>query len=132
MPQKEENKKLVMTFFERWEKSADEVSASLKDFIGDECIWRQSGVQDCKGPEEAIALMRLAREFAGVETIRVDLLNLVAEGDIVISERVDIVKKADGSVISELPVVGVMEIKNGKLCRWSEYFNPSDFKGAEA
>ena len=49
-----------------------------------------------------------------------------------ISERVDIVKRADGSVISELPVVGVMEIKNGKVSRWSEYFNPSDFKGSEA
>lgn len=132
MSPQEENKRLVKAFFERWGKNAEDLIASFKDFIDHDCIWKQSGVPDCAGPEEAAALMEAARQWSGVETIKVDLLNLVAEGDIVISERVDIVKRADGSVISELPVVGVMEIKNGKVSRWSEYFNPSDFKGSEA
>jgi limonene-1,2-epoxide hydrolase len=54
-----------------------------------------------------------------------DIVNLVAQGDLVIAERVDRTKLGAKSV--DLPCCGVFEMENGKIKVWRDYFDLGTF-----
>ncbi len=51
---------------------------------------------------------------------------MVAEGPIVMTERVDHFKTEGGTKIS-LPMMGVIEIHDGLITAWRDYFDLSQF-----
>jgi len=57
-----------------------------------------------------------------------DVVNLVAQGDLVIAERVDRTKVGAKSV--DLPCCGVFEMENGKIKVWRDYFDLGTFMKA--
>jgi limonene-1,2-epoxide hydrolase len=57
-----------------------------------------------------------------------DIVNLVAQGDLVIAERVDRTKVGAKSV--DLPCCGVFEMENGKIKIWRDYFDLGTFMKA--
>jgi limonene-1,2-epoxide hydrolase len=60
-----------------------------------------------------------------------EVLNLVAQGDLVFAERVDRTVVAGRNV--NLPCVGVFEMADGKIKVWRDYFDLATFtKGAAA
>ena len=56
-----------------------------------------------------------------------EILNILAEGDLVIAERVDRTVVAGREV--DLPCVGVFEMENGKIKVWRDYFDMASFTG---
>jgi limonene-1,2-epoxide hydrolase len=50
-----------------------------------------------------------------------EILNLLADGDIVMVERVDHTVVAGSPV--DLPCLGIFEMENGKIKIWRDYFN---------
>jgi len=59
-----------------------------------------------------------------------EIINLVADGDLVIVERMDRTSAAGRHV--ELPCVGVFEMENGKIKEWRDYFDLATFTNAMA
>lgn len=59
--------------------------------------------------------------------VRLDIVTLVAEPARVLVERVDYFTMNDGRKVA-LPVTGVFEVKNGKITRFSDYFDLADFE----
>ena len=57
-----------------------------------------------------------------------DILNIVGAGDVVIAERLDRTKTSQGDV--DLPCVGVVEMENGQIKVWRDYFDLNTFMGA--
>jgi len=57
-----------------------------------------------------------------------DILNLAADGNIVLAERVDRIDSAGKHV--DLPVVGVFEIVEGKIRSWRDYFDMATYMRA--
>lgn len=53
--------------------------------------------------------------------VKMDIRNTTSSGDTVMNERLETWTK--GSVRVELPVVGVFEVKNGKITHWRDYFD---------
>ncbi len=56
----------------------------------------------------------------------VDIIHMLAEGAIVMTERVDHFTRDDGRTIS-LPVMGVIEVRNGVIAAWRDYFDLGQF-----
>lgn len=52
---------------------------------------------------------------------RMDIKNTTSSGNVVMNERVETWVK--GRVRLELPVVGVFELKDGKITKWRDYFD---------
>ncbi len=65
--------------------------------------------------------VRLSDLTMGIEQIELQIRNVGVIGDVVVLERIDdfIYNGKHGSV----PVVGVMEISNGKVTEWREYYD---------
>lgn len=56
------------------------------------------------------------------KSIRFEILHQVAQGDVVMNERIDHIPRPDGTVRS-LPLVGVFELQRGKIKAWRDYFD---------
>ena len=116
----------VRAFFTRWERSYEELRQSHLDLFADDCVWSNAGFPTTHGPHEAVTVMvEGGRRDLNLDTIKVDIRHIAASGDVVWSERVDHLRRPDGSVIASVPLVGVMEFgSDGLIHRWTEYFDP--------
>jgi limonene-1,2-epoxide hydrolase len=61
----------------------------------------------------------------GIESIDFRLINIAANGPIVMTERVDVFQLPGKSF--ELPVMGTFEISGGKISAWRDYFEMNQF-----
>jgi limonene-1,2-epoxide hydrolase len=61
----------------------------------------------------------------GIESIEFRVINIAANGPIVMTERVDVFKLPDRSF--ELQVMGTFEVTDGKLNAWRDYFDTNQF-----
>ena len=61
----------------------------------------------------------------GIETLELRLVNIAANGPVVLTERVDRFTMPDKSF--ELPVMGTFEISGGKIKAWRDYFDMNQF-----
>ena len=60
-----------------------------------------------------------------VESIDFRIINIAANGPIVMTERVDVFKLPEKSF--ELPVMGTFEVRSGKISAWRDYFDVNQF-----
>ena len=57
----------------------------------------------------------------GVDKIEFQMRHIAANGDVVLTERLDVFTYPDKIV--SLPVMGTFEIKDGKIAAWRDYFD---------
>ena len=60
-----------------------------------------------------------------VESIDFRIINIAADGPVVMTERVDVFQLPHKSF--ELPVMGIFEIRDGKINAWRDYFDLNQF-----
>jgi limonene-1,2-epoxide hydrolase len=123
----------TLEFFERWGVSFDAMTAAFTETFAEDCVWEQRPLAVTTGPEEAIAFLRKAQRGMSLATIGVDVVNMSSDGTgIVHTERVDHLRREDGSVIVSAPVAGVLEWRDGRIAAWREYFDSATFVGKAA
>jgi limonene-1,2-epoxide hydrolase len=72
------------------------------------------------------AIMSTFAEFMGMGgQVDVDIIHMVADGPIVMTERADHFT-TDGTTIS-LPMMGVIEVHDGLIAAWRDYFDLRQF-----
>ena len=54
-------------------------------------------------------------------TLEFRISHIVADGDIVLTERVDVFEMGDATI--ELPVMGAFEIRDDLIVAWRDYFD---------
>jgi limonene-1,2-epoxide hydrolase len=73
-------------------------------------------------------IRRFCDEFArgaGVERMEFRVRNIVGEGSVVLTERVDVFVMPNVTV--ELPVMGTFEVRDGKIAAWRDYFDLNQY-----
>ena len=78
-------------------------------------------------PMEPIQGRQAIRDFIADFTARFDgidfeVLRQISEGNLVMNERVDVLRRKDGQEV-RLPVMGVFEIVDGQIAAWRDYFD---------
>ncbi len=61
----------------------------------------------------------------GIESIQFRVINIAANGPVVMTERVDVFKLPNKSF--ELQVMGTFEVKDGMIKAWRDYFDQNQF-----
>jgi limonene-1,2-epoxide hydrolase len=118
----EANAALARTLFARWGSSNAEMRQTFLDYFSDDCLFQQTRLPDLVGGEQSAAFIDAARG-RGIETVAVKIRTLVAQDRFVASERIDYLKDRDGNVLRTIPAVGFMEIVDGKIIGWRDYFD---------
>lgn len=108
---------LVTEFCRKW-SSPD--ATELASYFADDGIYHNVPMDPLTGPE---AIKEFIAGFtAAFEGIDFQVHRQVSDGNVVMNERTDVMRRKDGGGIA-LPVMGVFEIVDGKIARWSDYFD---------
>lgn len=120
------NEAIARAFFASWAKSFEAMCAAFEDSCAPHCVWDQRPMALTRSVSEAVEFLHKSRRLLGLATIDVEVLKLASDGNTVLCERVDHLRKRDGRLIASAPVAGVLDFQNGKIVRWREYYDPLD------
>jgi len=111
---------VVTAFCAAWSRNdLDE----LVGYFTDDAVYHNIPVDPVVGRDNIRAT--IAGFTAGIDKIEFEVRHAVADGPIVLTERVDHFH-SPGKVIS-LPVMGVFEVADGKIAAWRDYFDLNQF-----
>jgi limonene-1,2-epoxide hydrolase len=116
---------VVRRFCAAWSDNVG--AAELAAFFSDNAVYHNIPLAPVTG-RQAIAnnIATFIRPGApGIESLALRLINIVAEGPIVMTERVDVFKVPNKSF--ELQVMGIFEVRDGKIDAWRDYFDMNQF-----
>lgn len=108
---------LVSEFCQAWSKRDLDL---ITGFFTDDAIYHNMPMQPLEGRDAIRAF--LGGLLGGIESVEFQVLNQVASGDIVMNERVDVFKTTDGRE-GAFAVMGVFEVRDGKISAWRDYFD---------
>ncbi len=120
-----DNKEIIRAFIGAWSRlDADE----LVDYFTDDGTYHNMPMEPVSGREN---VRQLIGGFLSTWTATEwEIVNLIADGDVVIAERVDKTKAGDKAV--DLPCTGVFEMRDGKIAVWRDYFDMGTYASAMA
>ncbi|KAB1110704.1 limonene-1,2-epoxide hydrolase [Neorhizobium galegae] len=119
---------LVREFFDATVATPEGFWNSFDAYFDEMTIWENVGVARTVGPKQAAAF---ARAFpVQFHHMRIEDLVLSGVGNRVYAERLDHFCASDGTIILTVRVLGVLEIKGGKIVRWRDYFDTAGFAAA--
>jgi limonene-1,2-epoxide hydrolase len=111
---------LIRHFCAAWSRNdLDE----LVGYFSEDAVYHNIPVDPVVGKENIRAT--IAGFTVGIDKIDFEVKQAVADGGVVLTERVDHFH-TPGKVIS-LPVMGVFEVADGKIAAWRDYFDLNQF-----
>ena len=112
---------LIREFCDAFGKGAtiDEIVA----YFTDDAVYHNIPVDPVVGPDGIRGVFEMFT--TGVERIEFRVLNLVGEGNVVMTERVDVFTLPNKVI--ELPVMGIFEVRDGKIAKWRDYFDLNQY-----
>ena len=116
---------VVRRFCAAW--SNDAPVDELASFFTDDAFYHNIPMTPVVGREDiANTIASFIRPGPpGIEGIDFRVVNIAADGPVVMTERVDVFRLSSKSF--ELPVMGVFEISDGKIQAWRDYFDMNQF-----
>ena len=115
----QDNIDLVTRFCDAW-SNYDIVK--ILDYFTDDAVYHNMPIQAVQGKD---AIKGMIEQFmASFEGAEWEIKNISAAGDVVLTERVD---GFTGTKSMSLQVMGVFEIKDGKIAAWRDYFDIAEW-----
>lgn len=117
-----DSESLVLDFLGSWKRGdIDEIMS----FISPEAVYHNVPVHKITGVS---AIREIFASFLeAFDEAELEVKEIVASPKVVFAERVDRFLMKDGKRVN-LPVTGVFEITDGKISRFSDYFDLKDFE----
>jgi limonene-1,2-epoxide hydrolase len=111
---------LVRDFCAQWEKG--DIDALL-EYFADDAVYHNIPVDPVVGRDAIRATIQMFT--TGVERIEFRVRNISADGNVVLTERVDVFVLPTATI--ELPVMGTFEVRDGKIAAWRDYFDLAQY-----
>ncbi len=110
----------VTRFCEAWK---DVELDRIVDFFSDDAVYHNIPLDPITG--RAAIRDAIAGFTAGVDRIEFEVRYAAANGNVVLTERVDRFFSPDRTI--ELPVMGTFEVTDGSITAWRDYFDLNQF-----
>ncbi len=101
---------------------------SLADFFTEDAVYRNGPLAPVAGRSAIVETLEALMATGG--RVSVDMVHVVADGNVVMTERIDFLEANDRSV--SLPVLGVFEVASGRIAAWRDYFDLGKFAAQQA
>ena len=108
---------LVTEFCKKW-LTADR--DELAGYFTEDAVYHNIPMEPVHGRE---AIKEFIAGFtAGFDGIDFQVHRQISDGNVVMNERTDVMRRKDGGEIP-LPVTGVFEVVDGRIAAWRDYFD---------
>lgn len=115
---------VVKAFLGMMGESNDALHESHRKYFTEKTVWENVGVITTTGVDDAIAFIRRFEEQTGFVTLPIKILSIAADGNNVLTERIDTFLDANGKVVGKpLRVMGRLTVEGDKIVHWSDYFD---------
>jgi limonene-1,2-epoxide hydrolase len=116
---------VVRRFCAAWSDNVG--SVELAEFFTDEAVYHNIPQAPVTGREDIASTIDsfIRPGPPGIESIEFGVINIAANGPVVMTERVDVFRLPHKSF--ELQVMGTFEIADGKINAWRDYFDANQF-----
>jgi limonene-1,2-epoxide hydrolase len=111
---------LVRSFCDAWSTLDVEV---LGAYFAEDAVYHNIPIDPVKGVGDIKAF--IASFAAGASAIEFQVAHLIADGPVVVTERVDVFTYPHTRI--ELPVMGIFEVRDAKISAWRDYFDMNQF-----
>ena len=118
----------VEAFCAMWEQPGG-FAAAVREYFTEQTDYENVGMTHTIGIEQGLALVAGFENDMGIARINVDMLAIAANGNTVLTERVDHMVNAAGETFVSLRLMGIFEVLDGKIVKWRDYFDTAPFKG---
>jgi limonene-1,2-epoxide hydrolase len=118
---------IVEAFCAMWDQPGG-FAASVREYFTGQTDYENVGMTHTVGIEQGLALVAGFENDMGIARIKVDMLAIVANGNTVLTERVDHMINAAGETFASLRLMGIFELQDGKIVKWRDYFDTAPFK----
>jgi len=117
------NEETVRSFCTAWDAMDIDGVVSL---MREDAVYHNLPVEPIMGLQQITGFIE--GFFQATESARFEILTLVADDERVVTERLDTFGFKDGSIMKELPVLGIFEFDDdGKISSWREYWDLQDW-----
>ena len=116
---------LVTKLCEQWPTMARESPEEMAALFSDDAVY-----QNMPWPGDVIGGPAIAAQLALPDSwgsVRCNVVHVIEEGGVVCSERLEIFQPRDIEPF-DLPVVGVFQVRDGKITAWRDYFDPTPLR----
>ena len=119
----QENEAIVRAFFAGMGPSIEEFKKTYRDFLTDDVEWESVGGTPHIGIEDSVKHLDELFEQTGMAYCEIEVLNIASNGDVVMTERVDHMLRADGSTIFDFRIMGTFVLRDGRIARYTDYYD---------
>jgi limonene-1,2-epoxide hydrolase len=102
------------------ELMASRDAAALRPYLADDAVYQNTGMPATTGAEAIVD--NVAGQFGAFpDSYEYRLINLASDGDVVLTERLDMIRTPQG--VQGVPVMGTFVVRDGKISRWTDYWD---------
>lgn len=94
---------------------------AIRRYFTSKTVWVNEGVSRTTGIEEAIAFLERPNRSPSIAAVHFDMLAIAADGNRVLTERLDRFLRSDGSEIAAIKVMGIFEVEGNHIVAWRDY-----------
>lgn len=113
---------IISRFIELWEQD-DGFTEAVNTYFNDDTIWENHGLITTTGKEEALGFYHEFTQATGMAAMKIDMLAIAADGNKVLTHRIDRILDGKGNEVMTVPVMGIFEVSDGKITAWRDYFD---------
>jgi limonene-1,2-epoxide hydrolase len=113
----------VKAFCVQFSKSKLGMHEAIRAYFTPKTVWENVGLAVTTGIDEALGVLAQFNQAMGIDAIDIEMLAIAADGDRVLTERIDYLLRADGSEVWASRVMGIFEIEDGRIRAWRDYFD---------
>jgi limonene-1,2-epoxide hydrolase len=114
-------REFMATFTEAWPKKD---ATTLSRFFGEDAEYRNGPSEPVRGRDAIIDNLTSMMAIGG--EVDADIIHMLADHSVVMTERVDYVKI--GGKTASLRIAGVFEVREGVITTWRDYFDSTAFR----
>ena len=113
----------VKAFCVQFSNSKLGMHEAIRAYFTPKTVWENVGLAVTTGIDDALGVLAQFNQAMGIDAIDIEMLAIAADGDRVLTERIDHLLRADGSEVWDPRVMGIFEIEDGRIRAWRDYFD---------
>ena len=126
-----DNEEFVRDFFAAMGPTLEDFKRDYRDRMAEDVVWETVGLPVHRGRDACLAYLDDLHARTGMTHCTVEVLNIASVGDVVLTERVDSMYRADGTKIMEFRLMGALELRDGLIVRYTDYLDTAPIAATE-
>jgi limonene-1,2-epoxide hydrolase len=118
-----DNDQFVRDFFAAMGPTLEDFKRNYRERMAEDVVWETVGLPAHHGRNACLAYVDDLHARTGMTYCTIEVLNIASVGDVVLTERLDSMYRADGTKIMEFRLMGAIELRDGLIVRYTDYLD---------